>query len=199
METSTIPLRIILQNTVDGWERVGYPALLERFILKYGEEFRGSKRPKGVRKWAMKECFRNTSHRLLRVPHSDYYEGYAMSDEFQFPFLHAWNIEEGRVVDLTLKDPEKYQYLGMKFSEKVLWHEQVKHGVYGILDPGMINLDLLRSIDNDLVEKALGHVHSRRKEADPRTGSEEMGPVDGRHRRGAKSSSDSNASKQSKS
>ena len=171
-------LRNILSEQVAAWARFGFPALLERFVLKHGVEFQGQPRPKGVRKQAMKQCFRNAAQ-LVWEESMEYYEGYAMGSDIAFPFLHAWNVRKGKVIDTTLKDPTKYQYLGLRFTARQLIGEQVKHNVYGMLDIGMINLDLLRSIDNDLVEEALAvrPLRSKRQGASAGTRSSEMGKI----------------------
>ena len=171
-------LRNILSEQVAAWARMGLPALLERFVLKHGVEFQGDLRPKGVRKQAMKQCFRNAAQ-LVWEESMEYYEGYAMGSDIAFPFLHAWNVRKGKVIDTTLKDPTKYQYLGLRFTARQLIGEQVKHNVYGMLDIGMINLDLLRSIDNELVEEALASRSIRPERQSPSAGtrSSEMGKI----------------------
>ena len=148
-------LREMLESQMQAWEQIGHPCLIEAFVLKYGTEFRGEKRPKGIRKRKMKECFANSSRMLTDHHGLTYYEGYALSDKFAFPFLHAWNVKDGKVIDTTLPDPENYQYIGIAFTEAELWHEQIKHGVYSMFDIGPINLELLRIMDNDLVEERL--------------------------------------------
>ena len=172
-------LRGVLSEQVAAWARFGFPALLERFVLKHGVEFQGQPRPKGVRKQAMKQCFRNAAHMMWVEGPMEYYEGYAMGSDIAFPFLHAWNVREGKVIDTTLKDPTKYQYLGMQFTARQLGIEQIKHQVYGMLDIGMINLDLLRSIDNDLVEEALASRSIRPERQSPSAGAgpSEMGKI----------------------
>ena len=163
---------------------MNHPALLERFVLKHGVEFRGVKRPKGVRKRKMKECFKNSTYGLWEKYEWDYYEGYAMNKRIAFPFLHAWNVKDGVLIDTTLVDPEEYEYIGVKFTQEQIWKEQLKTGVYGMLDIGMINLELLRSIDNELVEEGL-RIHRNRgvhlggEGPSTGTGHTDLGSVDG--------------------
>jgi hypothetical protein len=151
-----------LENQVTDWALAGFPALLERFCLRHGQYFQGVKRPKGVRKMQAKMCFRNST-RGLHENDMKYFEGYAMHREIEFPFLHAWNVKGGKVVDLTLPEPEKYEYIGLDLT-KYVNSELLKNQVYGLLDPGVINLELLRKIDGRLVDEGLSvrAVHSGR-------------------------------------
>jgi hypothetical protein len=103
----------------------------------------------------MKQCFKNSTTGMWDGWELEYYEGYAFHTEIQFAFMHAWNVKDGKVIDLTLKNPEEYEYYGVKFTPEQIWKEQLKHGVYGMLDIGPINVDLIRSIDEGLVEEAL--------------------------------------------
>lgn len=149
-------LQETLQRLVDGYQTVGMPALIERLILKHGTLFEGKKWVpiRGVRRMAPKQCFRNATYGVW--DHGfEYWEGYAMGRDIQFPFLHAWNVHEGRVIDLTLREPEKYVYMGMQFTDKQIVREQMKHEVFGMLDIGIVNIDFLRELDNNLVEEAL--------------------------------------------
>jgi hypothetical protein len=149
-------LRDYMQQLVEQCAVAGLPAILERFVLKHGTAFEGARRPKGVRKRAMKMCFRNSANITLDARlGSDYYEGFAMHREMMFPFLHAWNVRDGKVIDTTLRDPEQYQYLGLRFTLRQLISVLAETQVYGLLDPGMINIKLLRSIDDGLVEEAM--------------------------------------------
>jgi hypothetical protein len=175
-------LESMLSHEVKAWAHLGLPALLQRFVLKHGSVFTGSKRPKGIKRRTQKQCFRNSCAMLLNHPRQyQYYEGYAMSTRIAFPFLHAWNVRDGQVVDVTLKNPEEYEYMGVNFTERQVWQEQIKTGVYGLLETGFINVELLREIDNDLVEEALAIkiLHSGRAEAAGTGDADGLGEVAG--------------------
>ena len=144
-----------LEQEVQVYAGIGYPALLQRFVLKHGQSFTGSKRPKGIRRSTPKACFRNAAL-LTFAGKGDYYEGYVVCNQLPLPILHAWVVKDEQVIDTTLKDPQVYEYLGIKFSEEQLQIELLRNKVYGLLDIGMINRTLLRTIDNPLVEEALG-------------------------------------------
>ncbi len=88
------------------------------FIADFGEEFVGSQRPPDIRLRALGKCFVNAAGLMWK--HEDnhggdltYVEGFAYEPEIG-PFLHAWCVRGDLVVDPTLRDPEKYQYLGIR-------------------------------------------------------------------------------------
>lgn len=141
-----------LEAQIAAWQFIGHPAILERFCVKHGTAFVGSKLPRGVKRGAMKECFANSAR---VVPEYEYWEGFAMSPDLPLAFLHAWNVRGGKVVDRTLREPEKYHYLGMRFPPETLWKYQLKTNVFGLLDIGWIKVPLLREIDNDLVDQCV--------------------------------------------
>jgi hypothetical protein len=130
-------LHKILTNQAEQWAMLGAPALCERFIARNGQCFEGRKLPKGFRRGTPKACFQNAT--LLADRHTGlrYVEGYAMNPDLPFPFLHAWCINvAGQVVDVTLKEPEKYQYVGIILTRKELWDALKASGIYGVLDTG---------------------------------------------------------------
>lgn len=146
-------IRSVLENQVLMYQQAGFPALLEQICLKHGKFFEGRKRPKGVRKLQAKQCFRNSVYRL-HEPGMKYYEGFVMHKDIHFPHLHAWNTLGGKMLDLTLPEPELYEYIGLDLTKHV-WRELAKNEVYGLLDPGIINIDLLKKIDETLVVQVL--------------------------------------------
>lgn len=148
-------LDLSLLQDVRAWTSMGMPALLQRFVLKHGKTFSGRTLPRRYRRGPIKECFRNSAVALQKYSELEYYEGYAMSRKFQFPFLHAWNVADGKVVELTLRNPVDYEYYGVYFTRQQIWTQQAKTMVYGMLDIGVINIPLLRLIDNELVNEAL--------------------------------------------
>ena len=114
-------LHKILTNQAEQWAMLGAPALCERFIARNGQCFEGRKLPKGFRRGTPKACFQNATLLADRQRACDV-EGYAMNPDLPFPFLHAWCINvAGQVVDVTLKEPEKYQYVGIVLTRKELW------------------------------------------------------------------------------
>lgn len=156
-------IRDQLQQEADARRRIGHPALIQEFVLKHGREFAGAKRPKGIRCGTAHECFRNAAN--YATDHGgDYYEGYAAASNIGFAFLHAWIVEDGAVIELTLKKPEEYDYLGVNFDTATLTGQICENGVYGLLSLGdMINTALLRKLDNALVDSLLADAKLQRE------------------------------------
>jgi len=145
-------LRAYLQQMADNWAKLGAPALMERFVLRNGDEFEGRKLPKGYRLGTPKECFYNAAMLVLDKPGLRYVEGYVWREGLPLAIHHAWVIDaKGRVIDNTLRDPERCQYMGVGYIRAELWNELQKNQYYGLLDSGMgLNADLMFRIDPDL-------------------------------------------------
>jgi len=139
-------LREILQETVDTWAKIGAPAVMERFVLRNGKDMEPM--PRIGKRMTPKECFSNATHYLQRNP-GTYVEGYVLRPGL-IPIHHAWVEIDGKAMDPTLEDAEECSYVGVPFETKVLHGELVKNGVYGLLDTGMINLDLIFRLDPEL-------------------------------------------------
>lgn len=110
----------------------GYDARVERFVADFGEEFAGSKRPIGLRKGKAKLCFYHAADLAGGDDRYEYVEGYARG-KGPLPFLHAWCLFEGRVVDRTLKDPENHEYIGVRIPTRLLNDILAKQKRYGVL------------------------------------------------------------------
>jgi hypothetical protein len=157
-------LRMMLEQEAAAFALMGGPSLMSQLILKHGIEGVGVKhdQPPGT----PKECFSNAAHRALEGPF-DYVEGYGLRASLGIPIHHAWNIDkDGRIIDVTWTDPEKCHYIGIRFSRSTLRRELLKNEVYGLLAPfEMLNINLMKEIDRDLVEQALQNAKSRRLRA----------------------------------
>jgi hypothetical protein len=149
-----VNIRKALQTEVEAFQRMGHRRWTAEFLLRNGVTFYGVKRPKGMRRGTPKMCYSNSTKLFLSEHNMAYYEGFAMDPEMGLPISHAWNVRGGfQVIDLTLKEPEKYQYIGYCFPEDVLTAELVKNKVYGLLNVNeMYNVDLLRRLDPELFE-----------------------------------------------
>jgi hypothetical protein len=149
----------MLRQQVETWEKLGFPCIMQRYVLKHGREFAGQKRPKGVRVGPKKQCFRNAASRAIyeaRWKTTHYYEGYVIHRDMPImPIHHAWTVEDDWLVDVTLRKPEEYEYMGVHFPYDVLGSELVRNGVYGLMDTGVPNLDLLRRLDPVLFEQCV--------------------------------------------
>jgi hypothetical protein len=86
-----------------------------------------------------------------------------MRRDIAFPTLHAWVMDDTRgIIDTTWRDPEQCEYIGIVFSEAELTDQLLANKVYGILDPGMINVKLLRKLDAGLLDSLLPKKHGMR-------------------------------------
>lgn len=137
--------REILQKNIDMYAQIGHPAIIERFVLRNGKEFKGS--PFTGRRWKAKECFRNAT---INQAYGTYVEGYAFRPSIGLPILHAWCVKDSKVIDGTLDAPETCFYIGVEFPEKEVWKVLNETGYYGLLDPMMINTKLIFEMDPEL-------------------------------------------------
>jgi hypothetical protein len=106
----------------------------EEAVLKLGKPYTAARRPKGTRKQANRQCFRNTFHLVHWSEDLVYVEGYAVSED-GFPTMHAWAAtRDGVVVDTTWKHPERASYYGIPFPSFLeVCKLAARHGVFGIL------------------------------------------------------------------
>jgi len=143
-------LRDILQQNVDMWERLGHPALLERFVLRNGKDYQPAKRI--GRKGEAKACFSN-SHIFMLKHGGSYVEGYTVVPDMNFPVHHAWVTMTGEdAMDKTL-DAAGREYIGIKFDKAFVVKETARHDRYGMLDTGIgLNWRLMFEIDPELRE-----------------------------------------------
>lgn len=154
-------IRETLTKTVESWEKLGHPALLERFVLRNGREFTPTKRV-GC-KMKPKQCFNNATDFVLCTGGS-YVEGYVFKKKDGFlHVLHAWVTLDGvSTMDPTL-DSEEYEYIGVVFDVAVLRRELVRNKVYGLLDPGLgVNFELMFKMDPEL-KNIFNSIRQRRR------------------------------------
>jgi hypothetical protein len=121
-------------------------ASIEAFVLRNAQVARdGQPRPKGVRKGRPKQCFYNATNLVLGCPGLVYVEGYYACKTLGIPLLHAWAVDAaGNIIDPTPADPSIYSYLGVRFPRRLLADELLKNRVYGLLDTGLPNRDLMQ-------------------------------------------------------
>jgi hypothetical protein len=156
-------LRAYLQQMADNWAQLGAPALMERFILRNGDEYEGRPLPKGYKLGTPKECYCNAATLVFQRPGLRYVEGYVWREGLPLAIQHAWCIDaKGRVIDNTLQDTERCQYMGIGVIRAELWEELQKTGYYGLLDTGMgLNTNWMFRIDPDLKDIVEGIVRGR--------------------------------------
>lgn len=153
------PLTAALESQSSNFKELGCPSLNLDFILRFGEpEKQGVKRPKGTRKQAYKQCYRNATRYVLFNPGSgwEYFEGYAISG-LGFPMMHAWCEREGRVLDLTWRDPDRCFYKGIRVPADMLRDKVMRARCYGAFTDqiGYPDYEFMRLIEprvEDMVE-----------------------------------------------
>src|SRR5262245_22007202 len=120
---------------------------IERFVLEHGKDFKGVKRPKGIRKGPNKQCYMNAA--LLAFERGLHYvEGIAIPEGL-IPMHHAWCANDaGEAIDPTWRYPEKAEYRGVVISPAILRRELLKNKVYGVLNDwiGCARIDLIEEL-----------------------------------------------------
>ena len=122
-----------LQQHVDAYDKLGFPehGIHERTILKYGQEWTGSKwtsfRGTGLRKMPMGRCFSNCLTYAAFRDDVTYCEGYGFSGFM--PVHHAWLLRDGIVCDPTWRnsivkmEETEWSYIGIEID----WQPLMKH------------------------------------------------------------------------
>jgi len=142
-----------LQQTVDGLEKLGHPALMQRFVLNNGKEFIAM--PFIGKHKKPKQCYKNAmlfAYRYL-IKDIQYVEGYALRQSIGFPMEHAWCVhkETGVVLDPTWDNPEECEYFGVIIPMQKAMDTIIENGVYGILDSGTrLNTKFMFEVDPSL-------------------------------------------------
>ena len=143
----TTTLQSILTERVAGWEQLGHPALLERFVLRNGKPYTDVA-PQPAR-MAAKQCFGNAT-RWIRDHGGTYVEGFTMIPDIAHPIHHAWVVSHNDVVlDPTLADNTGYQYFGIAFETRFLLQTVLRAGYYGLLDNGHTGLNSKLMFERD--------------------------------------------------
>jgi len=123
---------------------------IEGLLLAKGEVFEAGTCPKHIKRGTPKHCFCNAT-RLAWGGIGKYYEGVVMSKQLPFPIHHAWVVENGKVIDNTLREPDQYEYLGVWISTPMLNETLRETGVYGVLDCGRgANIKLIEKLHQEL-------------------------------------------------
>lgn len=118
---------------------------LERFILECGTDFKGAKRPKGLRKMTNKECYKNATQ-ISQARNLRYVEGFGCHRDL-FPMFHAWCLaEDGTVIDPTWRYPEQSDYRGFVIPREIVLQQMIKTKMYGVLGTDLIDLKLIERL-----------------------------------------------------
>ena len=143
-------LRDHLTSEVANWEFIGHHALLQRFVLRNGQEYAPTKRI--GRKMEMKQCFANSYKTVFRNPDWSYVEGYAIHRTNPIMAIHhAWVTTNGSdAMDPTL-DAAQYEYFGIAFDRMAMITETARNRFFGLLDTGLgLNVRLMFELDPEL-------------------------------------------------
>lgn len=88
----------------------------DKFMLDHMQEYGNVQ--KGNPKMAQHECYNNSAIRAA-VENEDVVDGYVNVHGVQI--RHSWNLDkDGKPVDHTIEDPERWTYVGVKFPASVV-------------------------------------------------------------------------------
>jgi hypothetical protein len=150
-----------LETMVNGYEQIGHPAVMERFVLRNGKVFEAQ--PYTGKRGKPKQCFQNATHMHVGT----YAEGYMWRESLPIAIHHAWRVKDGKVIDNTVDRPEERQYIGVELDADELFRELNRYKVYGVLDCGWeLNWEFMFTRDPGLetiVNKIVGRLNLRKK------------------------------------
>ena len=81
-----------------------------------------------------KECFANASNWVFDCPTLLYGEGLALEKSSGFLFAHAWCVQDGHVLEPTLREVSEYEYFGIVVEQQTLIDWIDLQRTYGLLD-----------------------------------------------------------------
>lgn len=169
-----LEVRKSLGTAINGYHSVNH------YFLENGMEYKSCSLSRKVRlfldgldlsEFKLMECFKNAQQ--LALLESDfsftYVEGVAITT-VGIPILHAWNVIDGAIVDLTYGPlgkvtrkngswylrrrhrifgiiPEGWEYLGVEISNEVIWSSIRAHGIWqSIVDDYECEWPVLRGV-----------------------------------------------------
>ena len=108
-------------------------------VARLGRGFVGVVRPKGMRQWARKQCYRSAVSLAQRNEGFVYVEGFACGDNGMPLFEHAWLTRDGfHAIDPTLPNAERYSYFGICFHGRTISEMICQEPRYTFLHPTRI-------------------------------------------------------------
>jgi hypothetical protein len=133
-----------------GWRYASIADWLEA----HGRFWQGGHLPKGYRRAESKNCFYNSLFLGVYQRGLTYVEGYSVSSQEPYPFLHAWNVDRnGRVIDLTREAKHAGEYFGLAFPTAFVAATLEASEMTGVLDNFQQRFPLLHG--DALLEQAL--------------------------------------------
>lgn len=109
---------------------------IEGIVLQHGKPFTppAAPRPKGIRKGADKQCYRNAYLLAFQMDWT-YVEGFAIPDCVPIPLQHAWVIDsQGNLIETTWDTPG-IEYFGIPLEWDFIHKTLLDTKRYGVLDP----------------------------------------------------------------
>lgn len=152
-----------LERYVSMLKQLEVPALVERFVLRNGEEFNPPSYPSPQRMgFKPQMCFKNAYMVASSDPEEyTYVEGFALTKELygKMPITtihHAWCVDRwDKIIDPTWNS-RGAAYFGVRFSLDRVYKELSKNKVFGLLiTTEMINIRMLFEVDPDLQKVVL--------------------------------------------
>lgn len=102
------------------------------FVGQHGREFHVAVRPWHMTMDGEKQCFKNATLRMISE-NLIYCEGFVFVHGV--PIHHAWCLDpEGRVVDPTIPDQERWEYVGIPMQYDFVLEIAMATEMYGVLD-----------------------------------------------------------------
>ena len=153
MKTKADVMECITTQT-DNWEKLGHPAMMERFLIRNADVVWVGAECK-VERGTPKECFRNATIIAAPSPYLVYCEGYGIKPEFGMLMHHAWLWDTRRdvLIDTTWGETSDTAYIGVSVDTQTLCRELANNQHYGVLDSGFgLNMEFMLKRDPDLIE-----------------------------------------------
>lgn len=115
-------------NRPDGWKT------MYELLRDHGVRYKApaTPRPKGMRKFRDKECFRTSVNLSIDMGWT-YVEGFAVPKDIPIPIHHAWILIDGEVVEPTWSDAG-VEYFGIPFKREYLMKCLLESEMYCVLD-----------------------------------------------------------------
>lgn len=113
-------LRASLAAEANAWRKLNAPPgawMTLEFLVRKGVAGHPQRLPDRYPRMMPKACFQNAAQLVRNRSNLRFCEGYVVRDSFPIYVLHAWAIDrDDRVIDPTLEEPERYEYVGYPMS-----------------------------------------------------------------------------------
>lgn len=125
--------KLYLGNGIN--HKLAYPSMAS-LVLAHGTLWSADEKTFRGRRMTIKQCFKNAANMVIQNNNLVYCEGYAYASDLPIAVEHAWVLQDGNVIDPTLRPRPgvNYVYYGIQIKYDYLAKQLVKNRVYGILD-----------------------------------------------------------------